>query len=68
MSQSPRQIAVRTLRAMKVIGSILEIKAGEWEEVDEYLRGQLWDLRDAVTKLQNEIDETYPGRGRRKSA
>lgn len=65
MSQTSRQIAVRTLRAMQRIGVILETQADEWEDVDEYLRGQLWDIRDAVTKLQAEIDETYPGRRRK---
>ena len=68
MSQTSRQVAVRTLRAMKRIGQILETQADEWEEVDEYLRGQLWDIRDTVTKLQAEIDEAYPGRRRKGSA
>ncbi|MEW5833616.1 MAG: hypothetical protein AB1832_01010 [Pseudomonadota bacterium] len=62
MSQSERQMAVKTLRALQRVDSLLEGQANEWEEVDEYLRGQIQDIRDQVATLKADIEETYPGR------
>lgn len=62
MSETERQMAVRSLRALQRVDAILEKHANEWEEVDEYLRGQFQDVRDAALRLRLDIEETHPGR------
>ena len=62
MSETERQMAVRSLRAIQRVEALCEKQAYEWAEVDEYLRGQFEELGSAALRLRLDIEETYPGR------
>jgi hypothetical protein len=66
VSESPRQMAVRSMRSLRRVGDILDANEAAWSDVDEYLRAQFAEVRSTIGTLIADIEETYPGRATRR--
>lgn len=65
---SDRALINRTKRQIETMKRKLLQLSCDWEDLDEFIRGELDDVMRRLDEVVIEMDEQYPARGSRKPA